>query len=569
MADLRTFDSFRPYAELDQGTQRVLEVSYRHLVEEQAPVTQAVLRYDTRASNELLTCLVRDLHLLQEVDGADSRGLVPTLWGCLYLPEAQADLATADAIIRYAHSTYRPHHTKSTKEELLRGLDVRTPPTEQDLRRISMLSRSIGLSTSDLSLSMGDGCLDVTSLAELLAHRWPYGHEANPGDLTVPVPFRLMPTEVRASRFRALRHVRLPLQPLTVLVGRNGAGKSTLLDVFGLLSLAAQEGLGAALVAEGGLPRLRTRGSTGPISLGFDATLDYGDARPVTVAWDATFDSIGEHVVVERETLVVNGASILDARRGRTRLTSGDGRETDLLLSPASLVLTSDLDVERYPLVAQLRAALTRMALVDRDPVVLEATGLEWFARGQNSSRRRLPTSSADLLAPIAADEALTQRLGEYLSQLVPAIAGATRQVRAGEPTTLRITERGGAGSYSIDELSAGTRQMLLLAALLLHETVPSVVLLEEPEAGIHPAAHAALSDLLRSLSERTTVLATTHAPGFVELLDPAREVVVLERDGGDVRLRSLAAALEGQRWLETYESRRDAFTHLEAVREP
>jgi predicted ATPase len=56
------------------------------------------------------------------------------------------------------------------------------------------------------------------------------------------------------ENYRSLRHLVVPLAPLTVVTGANGSGKSSLYRTLRLLADAARGGAVAALAREGGLP---------------------------------------------------------------------------------------------------------------------------------------------------------------------------------------------------------------------------------------------------------------------------------------------------------------------------
>ena len=56
------------------------------------------------------------------------------------------------------------------------------------------------------------------------------------------------------ENYRSLRHLVVPLAPLTVVTGANGTGKSSLYRALRLLADAARNGAVAALAREGGLP---------------------------------------------------------------------------------------------------------------------------------------------------------------------------------------------------------------------------------------------------------------------------------------------------------------------------
>ena len=90
--------------------------------------------------------------------------------------------------------------------------------------------------------------------------------------------------------------------------------------------------------------------------------------------------------------------------------------------------------------------------------------------------------------------------------------------------------------STKVSELPGGLKQELSLAAALLHE--PDVVFLDEPTAGVSPAARHRFWDLIRRVSKKgVTVFVTTH------YMDEAEECdrIALMRAGKIIALDSPA----------------------------
>ncbi|HOB76010.1 MAG TPA: AAA family ATPase [Phycisphaerae bacterium] len=67
-------------------------------------------------------------------------------------------------------------------------------------------------------------------------------------------------------------------------------------------------------------------------------------------------------------------------------------------------------------------------------------------------------------------------------------------------------------------QLSDGTLRFMAMATLLLQppERLPSVIVLDEPELGQHPAAIAVLTDLIRGVTDRSQVILATQSPTLV-----------------------------------------------------
>jgi predicted ATPase len=85
-------------------------------------------------------------------------------------------------------------------------------------------------------------------------------------------------------------------------------------------------------------------------------------------------------------------------------------------------------------------------------------------------------------------------------------------------------------------QVSSGVRLMLFFVALAFHPTPPKLILVEEPENGLHPKRLADVIKTLRSLTagkyggHAAQVVLTTHSPYLLDLIDPATDQVLVFR---------------------------------------
>jgi predicted ATPase len=54
------------------------------------------------------------------------------------------------------------------------------------------------------------------------------------------------------------------------------------------------------------------------------------------------------------------------------------------------------------------------------------------------------------------------------------------------------------------------------LAAALLNPTPPPFIAVDEPESGLHPRLLPVVADMIKTASERTQVVVTTHSPDLL-----------------------------------------------------
>jgi predicted ATPase len=102
-------------------------------------------------------------------------------------------------------------------------------------------------------------------------------------------------------------------------------------------------------------------------------------------------------------------------------------------------------------------------------------------------------------------------------------------------------------------QLSDGTLRGIALCTLLLQpeEDLPALIILDEPELGLHPTAMGVLASLLHQASQHCQVLVATQSVTLVEHFDPGDIIVVNNRDGSSTFERLDTVAYKD--WLNDY----------------
>ena len=81
-------------------------------------------------------------------------------------------------------------------------------------------------------------------------------------------------------------------------------------------------------------------------------------------------------------------------------------------------------------------------------------------------------------------------------------------------------------------QLSVGTIRFMALTALLLQppQNLPSVIVLDEPELGLHPSAIVELASMVKTASQYTQVVLATQSPALLDEFS-VEQITVIERD--------------------------------------
>lgn len=131
--------------------------------------------------------------------------------------------------------------------------------------------------------------------------------------------------------------------------------------------------------------------------------------------------------------------------------------------------------------------------------------------------------------AILSRDVATYMKLSGRLTELFPAVRNVSLVNPNQQTKALGVLLHDGT-FVSGAAVSDGLLRWLAFAAVPYLATA-ALVLVEEPENGLHPAGIRDVMTLLREISTRAQVVIATHSPIVVDELDP-NEVTVLRREG-------------------------------------
>lgn len=110
------------------------------------------------------------------------------------------------------------------------------------------------------------------------------------------------------------------------------------------------------------------------------------------------------------------------------------------------------------------------------------------------------------------------------------------------------------------DNTSVGLRLMLFFVALAYHPNPPKIVLIEEPENGVHPKRLEDVVRLLREISQgkhgghAAQVVLTTHSPHLLDYIKPdVDQVLVFKRNEDGSRTAEPADAKRLENFLDEF----------------
>lgn len=310
--------------------------------------------------------------------------------------------------------------------------------------------------------------------------------------------------------FKSIAESKLALTNLNVLIGANGAGKSNFIGVFKLFNNLIRNNLQNFVRSEGGandllfLGRSVTEEITIKLSFGrngYRCTLLPNDEDSLFFAKEiATFQGDFKKDYEEglgsghlESKLIGNEAKVTryvaEAFQGWQIYHFHDTSES------AKVKQTNDIEDNKF-----LRPDAGNLAAF-----------LYLLKQRYSDSYLRI-VDVIKLIAPFFEDFALEP------SRLNP------------EKIRLEWIQKGSTSYFGPSQLSDGTLRMMCLATLLLQPNLPTTILIDEPELGLHPYAIEVLSSLLKTTSQRSQVIVSTQSVTLVDSLD-AQDIIIVDHD--------------------------------------
>jgi predicted ATPase len=338
--------------------------------------------------------------------------------------------------------------------------------------------------------------------------------------------------------YKSIRQQSLELGKLNVFIGGNGSGKSNLISVFRFLREIVTRNLQTYTAVKGGADTLLHHGQKHSKSMAFK--LEFSSGGTSNAYGIALAPTAEDSFTINSETAFYHDRA------------SYPDKPFDLPI--ASAVMESKLGENQHVCAQQALQDLESYRVYHFHDTSDTAAVKKTADIDDNEFLR----SQADNLAPFLYWMRQTQpdhyrNIVETVRQIAPFFDDFRLQPSRLNESKIRLEwrERGSDSYLNAHALSDGTLRFICLVTLLLQPTLPVLILLDEPELGLHPAAITLLADLLSAASERTQVMAATQSVTLVNRLQP-EDVWAVDRGEGPTTFRHLSSSDMSQ-WLDSY----------------
>jgi len=127
------------------------------------------------------------------------------------------------------------------------------------------------------------------------------------------------------------------------------------------------------------------------------------------------------------------------------------------------------------------------------------------------------------------------------------------KPVQKGEKKVVNLSWKQKGSDYPMQpyHFSDGTIRFICLATSLLQPNIPSIIVIDEPELGLHPYAIEILAELIKAASKKTQVIVATQSPPLIDNFSP-EDIIVVNREKGASTFKRLETK-ELSEWLKEY----------------
>ena len=346
--------------------------------------------------------------------------------------------------------------------------------------------------------------------------------------------------QVRIQGFRSLADVELlEIPKAAVLIGANGSGKSNFIRFFEMLNwMLGPRRLGEFVAMQGGADDQLFGGSKRSPQLSATVTMRTTAIDTVTMQpTEAQYDYHISLAYAQPDRLIFAE----EAFRGST---DEDWQYLGSGHTEAKIVddIPPHAPLANYRFTTQFIVNLLRNCSVYQFHDTSDASNFKkrWDVEDNNHLLSHGGNLAAVLHRLEREDIKRFELICKHIGRILPGFDRFVIEESYGK-VLLRWKARGMDKTFGAHLTSDGSLRFFALVTLLNLpvEMLPDVLLLDEPELGLHPAAIALIGGMIKALSKKRQIIVATQSPLLVDLFD-LDDIFVLDMEDGGTKPRKL-----------------------------
>ena len=346
--------------------------------------------------------------------------------------------------------------------------------------------------------------------------------------------------------FRSIKEATLEFRPLNVLIGANGAGKSNLISFFKMMNELTAGRLQQYIATTG---RATANLYFGPkVTLQMEAELNFTVTNEIDDAYRMRlFHAANDSLIFAEEHL----SFLTKGHATPKNVNLGAGHEETLIRNAASDGESTAKTTAKTFLYLLNRCRVFHFHDTGPTARIMQYCYIDdsrWLMHDAGNLAAVLYRLQLENEASYRRIVATVRQITPFFDDFVLEPAGPSKR-----EIILNWRHRESVLVCGPHQLSDGTLRAICLISLLMQpaEELPCLIIVDEPELGLHPYALNVIAALFRSASHHAQVLLSTQSGAFLDHFD-AENVIIVERDGESSKfVRPDAEELKA--WLQDY----------------
>ena len=332
--------------------------------------------------------------------------------------------------------------------------------------------------------------------------------------------------EIIVKGYKSFKELSIKLENINLLIGANGAGKSNFLSLFEFLSNIYDQRLTQYISQSGGVNKILHQGRKVTERIEIKVSQGYNSYSL------SLLESDGRLMIEHEKLFYLNSAIDIAKFKEEALLKTYNGMKRGEYIKE----YISQIRKFHFHDTGK-RSPFTNDCDVINDSYVM-------YDNGDNI---------AAILYKIQKENPIVyKRIVHVIQSIAPYFHDFYFQPSEAGKIRLQWQDKYSKMIYGPSDLSDGTVRFIALATLFMQPRLPKVIIIDEPELGLHPKAIEKLAGLIKSAAQRgTQIIAATQSAELISNFS-FKDVLTVNQNNGNTEISSLNQE-ELEHWIDEY----------------
>ncbi len=332
---------------------------------------------------------------------------------------------------------------------------------------------------------------------------------------------------IEIKGYKSIKEARVTFKPINILIGANGSGKSNFISFFVFLSRLYNQNLKEYIALSGGEDKLLHKGqkNTDQISFKMEFSQGRNGYSAIMKLGESGFVFTEENLIYQRDAQDI----------------ANYGSEANIKISSldrANNIRKHLSGLRRYHFHdTSINSPFTQLSSLENDIYYLYGNGMN------------IPSFLYQIQQQ---DKIVYNRIVKNIQTIAPYFSDFYFSPDKNNQLRLLWKDKYSDIVFGPNDLSDGTLRFIALTVLFLQPNLPSTILIDEPELGLHPSAISKLAAMIKSAADKgSQIVLATQSTDLISYFSP-EDIITVDQINGETRFNRLKTE-ELQVWIEDY----------------